>query len=102
MEPHPQALQTASLWAAILGPFVVAFLTLYITRRFKASDQAADRAAREREVQTAVLNEIKGSVADHGARLTAAETRLDGHDRELGRLYEGVFRGLNRREDPTG
>lgn len=130
MQPPAQMslLQTIGLWAAITGPFVVLFLTLYLQRRFKRADESraalakkaeddraavakkseedrlelAKKAEQDRSATISLLHQIKGAVEVHGEQLVAVRTRVDGHDKEFDRIYTGIFAGLNRRVEPNG
>ena len=110
-------LQTVGLWAAIIGPFVVLILTVYLNRRFKLADEAraavakkaeddrlmlAAKAEQDRSATLSLLHQIKGSVETHAEQLVAVRVRVDGHDKEFDRLYSGIFAGLNRRSVSEG
>jgi len=49
------------------------------------------RADRERAGQTAILNRLEGASNSQGQTLAVHEARLDGHDRELGRLSSSIY-----------
>ena len=83
-------------WALVAVPLVVAIANYFLGRRLR-------NAETQRSAQTAVLNQIQGSVGDHGSRLVALETRVDGHEVQIGRLTTGMLfrpeRDRSRRED---